>query len=110
MALGDTRISMLIARDSETVKLTRDRRFIIDDIDSPRPIAYRLTKPFKAGGVFNERGVMGFVLAEVNTEDDDNFDLHIADYYQYFPDTRVKSPGYTAGDTGADGSGRRKWI
>ena len=105
MSLGDTRISMLIARDSHTVKLNRNNRFIIDDIDSERPLAYRLTKPFKVGGVFNNRGAMGFVLTEVNTEDDDNLDLHIADYYAYFPTTNGDNP-----PTDDTDDGRGSWL
>lgn len=85
MSLGDTRIAVSLARDEYTVKLGREHRFLIDDEESNTVLAYRLTKPFKVGGVFNGHGVMSFVMTEVNTEDDDNFDLHIADYYKYFP-------------------------
>lgn len=89
MALGDTRIAMTITRDRYTVQLNRENRFLIDDYDSKSVLAYRLTKPFKLGGVYNGHGAMSFVLSEVNTEDDDNFELHIADYYKYFPRERV---------------------
>lgn len=87
---GDARISITIPRDEYTVKLGRDRRFLIDDPDSETVLAYRLTKPFKTGSVYNGKGVLVFVLTEVNTEDDDNLDLRIADYYTYFP--RETSP------------------
>ena len=85
MSLGDTRISVSLARDEYTVQLGRDFRFLIDDEDSGSVLAYRLTKPFKIGGVYDSSGVMSFVMTEVNTEDDDNFELHIADYYKHFP-------------------------
>lgn len=85
MSLGDTRISMTIPRDPYTLKLSRDNRFLIDDYDSENVLAYRITKPFKIGGVYNGEGAITFVLIEVNTEDDDNLDLHIADYYKHFP-------------------------
>ncbi len=85
MSLGDTRISVALARDSYTVQLNRNYRFLIDDPDSPTVLAYRLTKPFKLGGVYDERGVMNFIFTEVNTEPEDNFELQIADYYKYFP-------------------------
>ena len=58
---------------------------MIDDYDSPNVLAYRLTKPFKLGGSYVGNGVLYFVLQECNTEDSDNFDLHIANYYNYFP-------------------------
>jgi hypothetical protein len=85
MSLGDSRIQMAIARDSYTVLLGRHNRFLVDDYESPNVLAYKLTKPFKVGGIYNNRGVMRFVLSEANTEDDDNLDLHIADYYKHFP-------------------------
>jgi hypothetical protein len=114
LSLGDTRISMMIARDQYTVKLNRSNRFLIDDYDSPTVLAYRLTKPFKLGGIFNSRGAIGYVLTEVNTEDDDNFELHIADYYKHFPSddnrrTNVSADGTDgAGDTSE--GGRRVWL
>jgi hypothetical protein len=99
ISLGDSRISMVIAKDQHTTMFTRENRFIIDDPDfigSKHALAYRLTKPFKLGGVFNGRGVMGFVLSEVNTEDDDNLELLVADYYKYFPkDDTGTDPGTT---------------
>lgn len=82
---GDSRISMTITRDEHTLRLNRNSRFLIDDYDSPNVLAYRLTKPFKLGGSFNGNGVLNFVLQECNTEDSDNFELHIANYYDHFP-------------------------
>jgi hypothetical protein len=78
---------MSLPRDEYSLQLHRDHRFLIDDYDSKTVLAYRLTKPFKLGGVYGNEGAMTFVLTEVNTEDDDNFELHIADYYKYFPRT-----------------------
>ena len=86
---GDSRVYMTLPRDSETVKLDRKNRFIIDDYGSPIPIAYRLTKPFKLGGTYNDEGVFKFVLTECNTEDDDDLVRHIADYYTEFPEDFV---------------------
>lgn len=82
---GDSRISLTLPKDSYTLRLNRDDRFLIDDYGSPNVLAYRLTKPFKLGGSFGENGVLYFVLQECNTEDSDNLELHIANYYDYFP-------------------------
>lgn len=82
---GDTRISVTLPRDKETLALGRDARFIIDDYGVNDPLAYRLTKPFKLGGSFDDNGVFIFVMVECNTEQDDNLELHIANYYKYFP-------------------------
>lgn len=82
---GDSRISVTLSRDKYTLRLNRDDRFLIDDYDSPNVLAYRLTKPFKLGESFGENGVLYFVMQECNTEDTDNFELHIANYYDHFP-------------------------
>lgn len=82
---GDSRIAVTLQKDKETLALGRDCRFIIDDYESPTPLAYRLTKPFKLGRSFDENGVVVYVMTECNSEGDDNLDLHIADYYKYFP-------------------------
>lgn len=83
---GDSRISMTISRNEDTVKFNRESRFIIDDPDGKGRLAYLLTKPLKVGWVYNNDGVYCFVLQEVATTDNDNIPLGVADYYKYFPD------------------------
>lgn len=80
--------------------MNRESRFLIDDYDSHNILAYRLTKPFKLGGSFNGTGVLNYVLTECNTEDTDNFELHIANYYKYFPREGQES---TPDESGKDG-------
>lgn len=109
---GDTRIYMSIARNDETVKLGRTNRFIIDDVDSPRPLTYTLSKPLKLGGAFNNHGVFKFVLQEVAFTEDDNLELRIADYYKHFP----KSVSVDIGEgpvidtSNTSDSGKRVWL
>lgn len=107
---GDSRIAVTLPKDLETIALDRDARFIIDDYFSPHPLAYRLTKPFKLGGSYDENGVVIFVMTECNTENDDNIELHIADYYKHFP--REEENNNSSVDTSVDDldSGRRGWI
>ena len=81
---GDSRVAVIIARNKDTVKLGRTYRFLIDDADSSHMLAYALTKPLKFSSVYGENGVYAFVLQEVNTTDDDNQELGIADYYKHF--------------------------
>lgn len=90
---GDTRISLTLPLDEETIKLNRNDRFLIDDYRSPNVLAYRLTKPFKLGGSYNGEGVLYFVLQECAVEDTDNLKLHIANYYEHFPPK--EKPGET---------------
>lgn len=111
---GDSRIAMTIARNGETVKLGRTNRFIIDDEDSPNPIAYSLTKPLKLGNSYNKQGVFKFVLQEVTTTDDDNLELMIADYYKHFPrvndDTNEDDASPVDTDSEPEATGRKVWI
>ena len=104
---GDARATMIITRDKETVKLGRKNRFIIDDSDSLTPLAYRLTKPFKLGGSYNGNGIISYVLAECNTEDSDNLELRIANYYDHFP---RKEGGADTPDTPGADDGKKVWI
>lgn len=111
---GDSRIAMTVTKDDFSLRLCRESRFIIDDYNTPNPLAYRLTKPYKLGGSYGDDGVLRFVLSECNTEADDNLDLHIADYYTYFPRPDAGSsvdksessimPGNTTSD------GKKVWI
>jgi len=111
IVLGDTRIAVTLPRDEYTVQLNRDFRFLIDDYESENVLAYRITKPFKIGGVYNGQGAMSFVLSEVNLEEDDNVELHIADYYKYFPRKGGKVPDRHATDRPIDKpSGRKEWL
>lgn len=102
---GDSRISMTIARNKETVRLNRYDRFIIDDEESTIPLAYSLTKPLKIGGSFNNKGVFKFILQEVVTTDDDNLDYRIADYNKRF----VKLPSPQP-PTEGDNNGKKVWL
>lgn len=99
---GDSRIALTLAKDEYSIQLNRESRFLIDDYDSHDVLAYRLTKPFKLGGSFNGSGVLNYVLTECNTEDTDNFELHIANYYKYFPQNGQVS---VSDETGKDGEG-----
>ena len=113
---GDSRVSMTIAKDEYSIQLNRESRFLIDDYDSHNVLAYRLTKPFKLGGSFNGTGVLNYVLTECNTEDTDNFELHIANYYKYFPregqEGTPDEPGKDGEETpGGDTPGGKKvWF
>lgn len=110
---GDSRLGMIIAKNEHTTRLRRGCRFLIDDADSELMLAYELTKPFKLGGVYNEQGVFKFVLQEVNTTDDDNQELRVADYYKYFPreDTDEVSPGISIDpDNVTTDDGRKVWL
>lgn len=113
---GDSRLTLTLPRDRETIRLNRDNRFLIDDYDSPNVLAYRLTKPFKLGGTFTGNGILSFVLQECNTEDSDDMERHIANYYDYFPRTtvaEVEAPveyGTVPPDKPKDTAAKKVWL
>lgn len=113
---GDSRLTLTLPRDSETIRLNRDDRFLIDDYDSPNVLAYRLTKPFKLGGAFTGNGILSFVLQECNTEDSDDLERHIANYYDHFPRTDQPDveppikPGAVQPDKPEDSAAKKVWL
>lgn len=118
-ARGDSRIAMTIARNEDTVLFDRQCRFIIDDPESETRLAYTLSKPLKTGHVFgagdDAEGVYKFVLQEVNSTDDDNIELGVADYYKYFPrvdgdDSTITPPLVIDPDNKMTEDGREMWL
>ena len=109
---GDSRLGLTLPRNNHTVKLKRGDRFLIDDAESETMLAYELTKPFKLGSIYNSEGVFKFVLQEVNTTDDDNQELGIADYYKHFPkNAGAESPGNTIDpENNTTDDGRKVWL
>lgn len=105
---GDSRIAMTIAKDADTVKMHRNQRFLIDDPSSLHMIAYELTKPLKLGHSFNDKdGVFKFVLQEVQTTDNDNQELRIADYYKFFP---THADEHIDPDNNTTEDGKKVWL
>lgn len=108
---GDSRISLTIPKDKYTIRFNRDNRFLIDDYASPNVLAYRLTKPFKLGGSYGDGGVLNLVLQECNTEDTDNLELHIANYYDYFPrEDNIAEPVWPTKEEKEEQSGKKVWL
>lgn len=109
---GDSRLGMIIAKNEHTTKLKRGCRFLIDDANSELMLAYELTKPFKLSGVYNNQGIFKFVLQEVNTTDEDNQELRVADYYKHFPKIagEVSSNNVIDPDGTTTEDGRKVWL
>lgn len=99
MAIGDARIAVTIGKDRDTDKLSRGRRFLIDDVDADEVLAYQITKPNKLFNVYDGKGVFRFILNEVNLTDDDNIELRIADYYSWKPRSEAPKPDVHVDDT-----------
>lgn len=99
MAIGDARIAVTIGKDYDTNRLSRGKRFLIDDMDSNDVLAYQITKPNKLFNVYNGKGVFRFILNEVNLTDDDNVDARIADYYSWKPRVETSKSDVQVSDT-----------
>lgn len=84
---GDSRIAITIQRNEFTKRLNRTSRFLVDEAGNGDMMAFTNSKPLKVGRSFygDDPGVYKFVMQEVNSSEDDNFELGIADYYKYFP-------------------------
>lgn len=85
MAIGDARIAVTVSKDSDTSELCRGARFLIDDPDTDKPLAYQITKPNKLFNVYGGNGVFKFILNEVQLTKEDNVELRIADYTSWKP-------------------------
>lgn len=92
MTIGDARIAITIGKDSDTDKLCRGMRFLVDDLSSANPLAYEITKSNKLYNVYNGKGVFRFILSECNSTDNDNYELRIADYYSWKPKASRPKP------------------
>lgn len=104
---GDSRVALTLARNKHSIKLDRSNRFLLDDTDAPRPLAYALTKPLKLGWTFNDEGTFKFVLQEVATTENDNIEMGIADYYKHFP----KNNGTNITEApDAETTNKRMWL
>ena len=103
---GDSRIAITIARNAYTAALGRETRFLVDAELSPVKLAYTLSKPLKFTGVYNKEGVLKWVLQEVQTTDDDNQDLLIADYYKHFP----RESSNEGGEGSENPGGKKVWL
>jgi len=106
MSVGDARIAVTVPKDSDTIKLRRGNRFLIDDVDTGEVLAYQITKPNRLYNIFNNKGIFRYILKEVNPTDNDNLELRIADYYQ--PVMNTSTDSYP--DIVDKNDGKKVWI
>lgn len=94
------------------MNFARNCRFLIDDPESSEMNAYLLTKPLKVGKTYNGHGVYSFVLQEVVSTDNDNFELGIANYYLHFPkDKTLETDNVDGKNDGSESdTGKKVWL
>ena len=104
---GDARSALQIAENKHTIKFDRTYRFLIDDADSPHKLSYQLTKPLKGTLTYGGKGTFSFTLQEVQSTDNDNHELGIADYYLHFPKTNSTDDDI---DEPPVATGKKVWL
>lgn len=85
ITIGDARIAVTVGKDEETIELGRGLRFLIDDVDTPYPTAYQITKANRFFNTTNDNGVFRFILGEVVLTEADNIQHRIADFNNWMP-------------------------
>ena len=95
LTVGDARFQITMPRDTETAKIKRGDRFIIDDPIASDPLAYELTKPNRVSYTFTDQseGIYIHMFVESPVQPDDNLDLMIANYYSRMGDVEILTPG-----------------
>lgn len=106
ISVGDARIAVTVPKDSDTINLKRGNRFLIDDVNTEEILAYQITKPNRLYNIFNNNGIYRYILKEVNTTDNDNLELRVADYYQ--PSMNTDTDSFP--DIVDDNDEKRVWI
>ena len=96
LVLGNIRIELFLPKDSETIKLTRRRRFIVDDYEHAQinlPVVYKITKPILVERRNDEGAVFKYIMAEdAYNASVDNRALMIADYWSLVTEDGVPTP------------------
>lgn len=101
----------MLSVTDDTLNVGRETRFLIDNPFCHERLAYGLTKPLRMGQCFdNKNGVFAFIMQEVETTDDDNFELMIADYYKHFPRNNETGAPPDPPIHGGTDPNRRSWL
>lgn len=85
MVIGDARIAVTVGKDEDTLELDRGIRFLIDDTDVSKPLAYQITKENRFFNLYEGDGVFRYILNEVVLTANDNIKERIADYTKWMP-------------------------
>lgn len=78
ITIGDSRIALTVPKDKDTIELKRGMRFLVNDVDCDEPLAYQITKSNKLFNVYNGAGVFRFILNEVESIPEDDYDGKVA--------------------------------
>lgn len=81
VTLGDARMALTLAKDSETQRLRTGTRIILGDPEAEQRLAFEITKPNTLYNVYNGAGVYRFILTQVVLVDEDNVADQVANAY-----------------------------
>lgn len=85
ITVGDSRMSVTVAKDHDTDTIKRGTRFLIDDPDTEQKVAYEVTKVDRVTGILDGTGIYKFLVCETNVRESDNTVEMVPDNTSYTP-------------------------
>lgn len=85
ITVGDSRMSVTVAKDHDTDTITRGTRFLIDDPDTLQKVAYEVTKVDRVTGILDGSGIYKFLVCETNVRETDDTAEMVPDNSTYHP-------------------------
>lgn len=89
VTVGDSRMSVTVAKDHDTDNIRRGTRFLIDDPDAAHKVAYEVTKVDRVTGVLDGSGIYKFLVCETNVRETDDIPGMLSDNSTYTPNDPV---------------------
>lgn len=85
VTVGDSRMSVTVAKDDDTDLIRRGTRFLIDDPDAAHKVAYEVTKVDRVTGILDGTGIYKFLVCETNVRPTDDIPDMVSDNSTYEP-------------------------
>ena len=85
VTVGDSRMSVTVAKDYDTDHIKRGTRFLIDDPDADHKVAYEVTKVDRVTGILDGSGIYKFLVCETNVRETDDIEDMVSDNSIYVP-------------------------
>ncbi|MEG1562306.1 MAG: hypothetical protein RR365_01015 [Bacteroides sp.] len=94
LVVGDSRITLKIAKDSDTQHFKRGLRFIVDDPDSDEALVYEIANSDRITGRYTKSGVYNFIIRETNAIPSDSPNTSVSDNSEYVPGAPSEKGGW----------------
>lgn len=87
LTIGDSRLSLMVQKNADTLAIRRGTRFILDDPDVDDPLCFETTKIDRVTGTLNNRGYFRFLVKETSRLPNDDVVEMVPDNSDYVPGT-----------------------